>query len=45
MLSASASDKTRAAVDGYLARLQRLGNDDKHVPSRLRFLVSPAAPG
>lgn len=40
LLAGSSSDKTRAALDGYLARLTRLGNDDKHVPSRLRFLVS-----
>lgn len=43
LLAGSTSDKTRAALDGYLARLTRLGNDDKHVPSRLRFLVSCVA--
>jgi hypothetical protein len=40
MLSSSANDKSKATLEGYLARLTRLGNDDKHVPSRLRFLVS-----
>jgi hypothetical protein len=40
LLSSSANDKSKATLEGYLARLTRLGNDDKHVPSRLRFLVS-----
>lgn len=41
MLSNSSNDKASKAIDGFLARLTRLAADEKHVPSRLRFLVSP----
>jgi hypothetical protein len=42
LLAGSKTESTVKALDGYLARLDRLGRDDKHVPSRLRFLVRVA---
>jgi hypothetical protein len=38
-LSQSKEKKTKEALDGYMARLQRL-SDTKDLPSRIRFIVS-----
>jgi hypothetical protein len=45
LLAGSKTDSTVKALDGYLARLDRLGRDDKNVPSRLRFLVREKGDG
>lgn len=39
MLAAADNKKTRDALEGYLARLQRLG-EDRTLSSRVKFLVS-----
>jgi hypothetical protein len=40
LLSGSDNRKAQVQLEGYLARLLRLAQDDKAVASRLRFLVS-----